>query len=459
MKKTVLFLMNGFGVEQADSYSIYNAKLMPNLDGYIKRYLFSTIESSEYNFIDGYRLFSTGNKYPLTYALLDRHMEQFERDNNMKFYLSNIGDSRIQLFMYLENEKNLEYLKNFIRFIRNKKQNPIFLHIILSSQDIDNYKDLEHLVSKIAYDYDCTIATIVGKNVIFGNDLNNYMNMLKNSIGETWKDAARKFSSLLSSKTMPCNAKEFYVNEGFKIDSNDSYFIFNYDYVDASNLIMNISSITPDVKFYSMFPLKGIKYPMYNYPISKDSMSNSLKSINAKALVLTTPAYMPQINYLNNGLVNDIDPNISYARVDVDFSLKKINDIIVNSEYDLIVIDYHIENAKTVKELTDNLTNLDKLIGAVHDICVGNKVSLFISSLYGMKKEISVDNFMKAYVNLSGKLPVLVIDPIFKKDNFTMVFGNAYTLASTIYTNINNKYDSSEVLIRKKGYLSKAIKK
>ena len=37
----ILFLMNGFGIEQLDSYNIYNAKLMPNLDNYTKTHLFT----------------------------------------------------------------------------------------------------------------------------------------------------------------------------------------------------------------------------------------------------------------------------------------------------------------------------------------------------------------------------------------------------------------------------------
>ena len=67
MKKTVLFLMNGFGIEQLDSYSIYSAKLMPNLDNYTKKYLFSSIATSSYNLVSGYRTFSTGSKihYPV----------------------------------------------------------------------------------------------------------------------------------------------------------------------------------------------------------------------------------------------------------------------------------------------------------------------------------------------------------------------------------------------------------
>ena len=230
MKKTVLFLMNGFGVEQSDSYNIYSSQLMPNLDGYIKRYLFSTIECSNYNYVDGYRFFSTGNKYPLTYMLLQNHMEHFENDTNMQFYINNVAaNSKIQLFMFLENEKNLEQLKYLLKYIKSKKSNPIFLHIVLTSADMNDYKDLDRMISKITYDYnDCTVATVIGKNVLFGNDLVSYMNMLKTGVGETWKDAARKFDSLVNNKVAPFDAKEFYMNEGFKIEDTDSYFIFNF---------------------------------------------------------------------------------------------------------------------------------------------------------------------------------------------------------------------------------------
>ena len=42
-RKTILFLINGFGVERKESYSIYDASLMPTLDSLSKKYLFSTI--------------------------------------------------------------------------------------------------------------------------------------------------------------------------------------------------------------------------------------------------------------------------------------------------------------------------------------------------------------------------------------------------------------------------------
>ena len=93
------------------------------------------------------------------------------------------------------------------------------------------------------------------------------------------------------------------------------------------------------------------------------------------------------------------------------------------------------------------------------ELSIFSSVSLFISSLYGMNKEIGVDNFTKAHIDFSAKVPVIVIDPVFKKENFRLDFGDIYNLAHTIYTNINNKYNGGDVLIKKKSSLSKMIKK
>lgn len=41
MKKNILLLINGFGVEQADSINVYSETLMPNMDKLTKEnYLF-----------------------------------------------------------------------------------------------------------------------------------------------------------------------------------------------------------------------------------------------------------------------------------------------------------------------------------------------------------------------------------------------------------------------------------
>jgi len=134
MKKTVLYLMNGFGVENRNSYPVYNSNLMPNIDAYTKQYLFGAIETNAFDMGDGYRYFSTGSKYALTYPLLDQFSENFDANPNLKNYLERIpGNSNIHLFCFMENNKALEQLKSFLTYIRTKNQNTVFLHLILDT--------------------------------------------------------------------------------------------------------------------------------------------------------------------------------------------------------------------------------------------------------------------------------------------------------------------------------------
>jgi len=462
LKKTVLFLMNGFGIEQANSYNVYNSKLMPNLDSYTQKYLFSSISANTYNLANGYRMFSTGSNIPLSYSLIHNYMEKFNENPNMNFFVTNVNsEAKIQLYLFLENEKSLEHLKQMLKFIRSKCNNKIFLHVVLTSVDVENYKVLERILSKINYDYrDCRLSSIIGVNTLKSGKLDTYMNLLKNQIGEKWIEVARKIQSLSSSKIAPCDVKEFYVNDGFKIDSNDVYFFMNYDQVNITALLENINKLTSVVKYFSMFPMTGIKYPMFAYPVSSRSMVESLKKIDAKALILSDGFSIPYINFMANGFSNVVPENISYTRIDTEpLNKEKLDSIIRDSEYELIIINYQIDNSNNVAELKDKLSKLDLILKVVHDVCVTNEISLFISSLYGMTKEIGVDNFTKAHIDFSAKVPVIVIDPVFKKENFRLDFGDIYNLAHTIYTNINNKYNGGNVLIKKKSSLSKMIKK
>ena len=228
-----------------------------------------------------------------------------------------------------------------------------------------------------------------------------------------------------------------------------------------SNFVTNMAKITNHDNYFSLFPLNGIKYPMFSYPKSGVSMVNTLTKINAKALILANSSNMKIINYYCNGLQNIISPQLSFAKTDDDFLLNQENvkAIIRDANYDLIIINYQIDSVKNVDELNKKLVKLDSILGYVHDFCIENKISLFISSLYGIQREIPVDNFTKAFVNFAGKVPFIVIDPIFNNTNFSLGIGDIYTLADTVYTNINNKHNGGEVLIKKKNPLLKMLKK
>lgn len=453
MKKTILFLMNGFGIEQVDSYNVYNEKLMPNLDKYTKEYLFSAIESKATSLASGYRLFSTGSKKPLTYSLINNYLGKFDKIPNMNYYIDNTKDSKIQIYLLVDDEECLEHLRELINFIRIKKTNPIFVHLVLTSANIDDYPDLEKIITKINYDFkECKIATIIGLNALKQQNLNPYLNMLKNQIGERWIEISKKFNSLINLKIPPINAKEIYINEGFNITDNDTLFFLNYEYTDLTNFVNSLNNV-----FYSMFPINGIKYTMLAYPKSGIYMDKTLEKINSQALILTTSNNMPITNYYCNGLQNMMPKNLSFAKLEDNFN--NIKDVIKKSDFDLIIIDYQIDNIKSISELNGKLSFLDRMLAFVHDYCISEKYSLFISSLYGMKKELLLDSRVKTWVNFSSKVPFIVVDERFNKNNFTISYGDVYNLAHTIYTNINNSYSDGEVLIRRKSQISKMLKK
>ena len=76
-RKTVLFLINGFGVEKKESYSIYDSSLMPTFEELTKKYLFSkdSIVSTVNNYYDAYRNASLDVSELYNYSILDKDIE------------------------------------------------------------------------------------------------------------------------------------------------------------------------------------------------------------------------------------------------------------------------------------------------------------------------------------------------------------------------------------------------
>src|SRR5574344_2230312 len=121
MKKNILLLINGFGVEQAGSYDIYNAELMPNLDKLTKERLFTSLSSDDLDYKSGYRTFSIGINEALTYSIVDRELSSgaFKENKLFKYILAQLYQlkSKLHVFCYWDNEKTIEQLAQFLKII------------------------------------------------------------------------------------------------------------------------------------------------------------------------------------------------------------------------------------------------------------------------------------------------------------------------------------------------------
>ena len=86
IRRTVLFLINGFGVDKRDIYDILNDNTVPYINKLARENIYTTMPSIATDYKTGFRMFSIGQKDLPGYKKLGEDMlskfEKNERFNN-----------------------------------------------------------------------------------------------------------------------------------------------------------------------------------------------------------------------------------------------------------------------------------------------------------------------------------------------------------------------------------------
>ena len=472
MKKNILLLINGFGIEQKDSIEIYSDKVMPNMDKLTKIGMFGSISSKELDYADGYRYFSIGVNEPLTYSIINNSLANDSYMNNEIFkYIINdkkINKGKIHILCYLDSESTLYQLGVYIKKIVENTDSKIFVHLILRNKSLKDYKFIEKTINSLNYEYGVfvKVGIVCGERYLESlNAAKDYIKMLIAESGEKWKEVGKKLDVLIDSKTVPTDARIFAFDNGFGLSDNDSLLFFNYtkrnitaftkELIIQKYKQINLSTI----KFYSLFPVdcENLKVPsMYNYAVSSTYLLNSLKKINAKCLVMDKKDRCANINYYLTGLRNTIDNDLRYMPTDNNFiyDSNSLINVINNSPQELIIINYELNDCKTVEEIVGRLYKIDTIIGTLYEYTKNNNFGLVISSLYGMEKELYNEKHILCKVNFSVRVPVVIVDSYINKKNYVFREGSVFDLSNTILHNINAMHKDSGV-VKKKSALSK----
>ena len=110
MKKNILMLINGFGIERNGSYSIYSNDLMPNFEAIRSTKIFKPIVNEFLDYKSAYRNFSMGINNPLTYSLVENNISNGELyENQLLKYIINEtvnNKSRLHVMFSLGNKVN-----------------------------------------------------------------------------------------------------------------------------------------------------------------------------------------------------------------------------------------------------------------------------------------------------------------------------------------------------------------
>lgn len=466
--KTVMILVNGFGVEHKNSYSVYSQEVMPNIEKLIKKYMFSQLKASVSNYRDGYRNLCLEINEMYNYSIFDEENAKGMVFNNQ--VLINVKNeletrkSKLHVFCLIDNsEKIVEQLKGVIKSINPDKNKKIFLHIVLTSGNVEDYDKILKILSSINVDLVeyAQIGLVFGLGSISNNtpinELNFFIRMFISEVGEKWQSFSQKLDVCRGMKLFPFLVKPFIVNGGFSLDKNDLFFIWNYDKIDLTTFIEIIKNIkygeeNNNIKISSLFEIVAndkIDY-MLNYHPANNSMVNNLTNINAKSLIMARKEQIGIINYYANGLQNVNSDRVNF--IEIDNYLFKPNELlaIINKyDHDLMIINYDIEEARTIEELKTLLHNIDIMIGNIYENSKDSKYSLVISSLYGINKVMNNNKGERCNVIFNEKLPIIFIDNFVTKKDYLIEEGSIVNLLPVCYKKINDKYKGHSIVTKK----------
>ena len=472
MKKSILFLINGLGIEKPGSYSISIDQCMPNLSRLKETSYFTTAFTNSLEYKSAYQQFFLGDTYADEIKYLKDNVLNDNIVNNQTYQnLCNTiknTTGKVHVFIDPTSEKVVDLINELCTRLEIPESRPIYLHLLLSHQSVAEYKKIINMVNYIKYNINTniTVGFVAGKEFLTNYQSKTLMSDMKKVFFfcscERWINTEDKLTTLFNENVPPCKAPVFCATNSCSIVNGDVILFFNTrrdNYDDYINVIFqNAPEVfkTNDftlpvfslIKLFSKFDINYICEKI-NYD---HSFANVLARNNKKALILTDKEHIELVNFNANGLEAVNNPNIQFMFLDNNLQNKDvIENIIDKTAYDIIIFDYHMNVSKTIIDLKAQLEEIDKVLGNIGPLCE-NRHSLFITSLFGLKKELPVADYDTEVVTIDylGEIPIFFYDYSYPRSKYGLRPGETNNILSTAISIVAN--DSSlESLIVQKG--------
>lgn len=451
-KKTVLFLMNGFGMEAPKSFNVYQPSLMPNLDRISHAYPFTTMATSDTeaglnkrqigNFKSNYLSFSTEGKILKKEDILESKIDTLEIMNDKNIteainYSLNHG-SRFHILFVMGNkysENVYKQLKSFCDVCINKGIKEIYLHLFVGDNTNPNQKTATNCIKSLKFhvigaNQMIKIATVANKRMLTDEtteeEKRNYYRMIVSGVGEIWTDYADVIERTYKKNLTDDSINPFLVRRENVIKDNDSMFFFNYDnnlgekYLD---IIANPSKyftsgkLPLNIRVGALFEINDSKIT-YSYENELPS-SYFLENIpeDRKILVLASKERIGYVVNSLNGFRKEYKSSLNVLPIDISTG-DRFNTITKyllayqeQNIYDLIIVDYELINSndkKDIPTLKRNMNILDNCLGAVYNKSQEKNQDLIVTSLYGELGRLNLVEREMVQINFSDKTPLIV---------------------------------------------------
>ena len=110
IRRSVLFLVNGFGVDKKDIYDICNDAIIPNINKLARENIYTAIDNGSTNYSEGYRIFSTSEKGLPGYKIVNHDiLDNFDRNEKFNNFAKKLVEKnkKLHIFSYLDNDTTI----------------------------------------------------------------------------------------------------------------------------------------------------------------------------------------------------------------------------------------------------------------------------------------------------------------------------------------------------------------
>ncbi len=481
-KPFVLCLMDGMGIEDAKSYTIYDSQVMPTLDELTNRYLFTSLESSgkkvglssEASATKeiGYLNIGAGSVVKQSIEIVNDKIEQNQLFNSasLKVVTDHVisNNSKLHLISLIGDkysDDSLIHLRKMIEYCTSIGIKKIYLHLYLGANNnslnktFPKYTVLVHRITNVYPNV--KISLIAGiKHIKDSSGITVIKELYKISvggIGEHWINYNDAVDSNYKRKNLEENIVPFLVAEDGLIENTDGVFLFNYEndlgslYTDLliqPSKYMYTNNTGINIKIASLFPLQNqTTVSCLSYEAINTSFYGTLNQNGIKHILIGEKENIPYLNYYFNGCNNAAGSQLipievqSTGDYDIDMASKyqlitnKALEAINSNYYDLIIVDYQIVDGnkqRTTENIKAALSNLDKNITQLYNSVIGKNGILYITSSYGINEVLYNNKEELVNVNFSKKVPFVIVDNEISKDNYALQSGGLSDLSTTI---------------------------
>ena len=480
MKKSVLFLINGLGIEKPGSYSIAIDQCMPQLSRVKETSFFTTAVINSLEYRSAYESFFLGDTYKRELEYIKEKILGESLDSNPTYQAlaKHVSESNCKIHIFLEptTEKIVEEVNDLVNHLTLDEKREVYLHLILTQQTTNEYQKLNSIINYIKYHINTriTVGFIIGKEFFSDEMTKDETDVFRKLVffcsAERWSDTEKKLTLLKEDNIRPCKAPGFCATNSCTIQNGDAIIFFNTKRTSYDKFIQAIydnaewafktkdyqipicSIVRLDSKYQIACFAESIEY--------ENSLSNLLAKAGKKALIITSNEHLKLVNFLANGLTYVNNPNIQFMINDDAYLSNPMNvlNVIDNTDFELIIFDYHMDVSKTINDLKEQLTRIDTVLGNVAHVCE-NKHSLIITSLYGLKKELPLAAYNAEMVTLNYEMqiPIFFYDYTYPRSKYILLPGETNDI---LFTALRCVWNNGELysLIREKGLLNNLFK-